>query len=192
MKRIYMITGPAHAGKTTAAEMLKELTGHLIVIRKQAGVIKEMLRALDLTEKQLNGSLREEACDELCGATPRHAMQTLGTEWGRTLIHADIWARISANRTDSLLKATEPRGVAFDDVRFLNEIEVMQEAFPEEGQVVVINIVPEFPEFEGIPATHESEQHELPWDYQIHNKGDKDEFRAQMREVLVSTGWTDV
>ncbi len=192
MKRIYMITGPAHAGKTTAAEIIEGLTDFRTEVGKQAAPIKVMLQALGLTDEELNGKLREQPCDKLCGMTPRYALQTLGTEWGRILIHPDIWASTATRIAKTVFQIPGVEAIAYDDVRFPNEIEVMQEAFPDEGQVVVINIVPEFPEFEGISATHESEQHELPFDYRIHNKGDKNEFRAQVREVLVSTGWTDV
>ena len=30
----------------------------------------------------------------LCGRTPRQALQTLGTEWGRDCIGDDVWVRL--------------------------------------------------------------------------------------------------
>jgi hypothetical protein len=43
-------------------------------------------------------------------------MITLGTEWGRDLVHADIWTRLWAARAECF-----PLVVA-DDVRFPNEV----------------------------------------------------------------------
>jgi hypothetical protein len=47
---------------------------------KFAGPLKSMCMALGLTEAHIEGHLKEVPCELLCGQTPRHAMQTLGTE----------------------------------------------------------------------------------------------------------------
>jgi hypothetical protein len=78
--------------------------------------LKDMLRAIGLDEVYL-GSLKELPCPLLCGATPRHAMQALGSEWGRNLIHPDLWVTLWREKA---YQSKAPLIVA-DDVRFANE-----------------------------------------------------------------------
>ena len=85
---VIAITGQAGSGKTTIAKHL-ELEYNYVRVRF-AEVLKDMLLALGLTEEEINGDLKEKPCSLLLGKTPRHAMQTLGIEWGRNLIHPDI------------------------------------------------------------------------------------------------------
>lgn len=50
--------------------------------------------------------------------TPRYLMQTLGTEWGRQLIHPELWVRAA---TAAMNREPGNRWV-FDDMRFSNEL----------------------------------------------------------------------
>lgn len=52
----------------------------------------------------------------LYGVTPRHLMQTLGTEWGRQCVHPDVWVRAWYESVRGLTH------VVVDDVRFPNEV----------------------------------------------------------------------
>lgn len=60
-------------------------------------------------------------------ATPRRMAQTLGTEWGRRLIHDDLWCSETLARVDSfvaVMRTTLPDDefvIAITDVRFDNE-----------------------------------------------------------------------
>jgi hypothetical protein len=74
-----------------------------------------MLRALGLSEEQVEGSRKEEPAPLLSGATPRKAMQELGTAWGRSL-HPDFWVNLW--RQEAI---KDPRVVVVDDCRFPNE-----------------------------------------------------------------------
>jgi hypothetical protein len=51
--------------------------------------------------------------------TGRHLLQTLGTEWGREQICADVWLQCWANTARALLDKGTP--VVVDDIRFPNE-----------------------------------------------------------------------
>ena len=74
----------------------------------------------DVIERMVEGDLKETPTDHLNGRSPRHAMITLGTEWGRDLIHPDLWVD---TETAHLLGFHSPRDrVLFDDVRFPNEV----------------------------------------------------------------------
>ena len=100
------------AGKTTLAEALeRDLNAERI---RFAGPLKAMLAGL-LREvgadearihEMLDGSLKELPARELLGRTPRYAMQRLGSEWGRELMHENIWTELLR------LRAAPPLGAA--------------------------------------------------------------------------------
>lgn len=58
--------------------------------------------------------------------TPRHAMQTIGTEWGRA-INEHLWVRMTHNRVVKLA-AMDPRPALLfiDGTRFKNEVETIE------------------------------------------------------------------
>ncbi len=114
---VIALTGRAGCGKTTVAKHLVIEHGYVRV--RFAGVLKDMLRVLGLTEDEIEGGLKEAPCSALLGITPRHAMQTLGTEWGRDMIHPDLWAHIWKLRVAAQL--TLGHKVVCDDCRFANE-----------------------------------------------------------------------
>src|SRR5262245_6513313 len=88
MRRIIGLTGKLKSGKTEAALHLCK-KGFTRV--RFAGPLKNMMTCLQLTDAEIEGMLKEQPCDLLCGKTPRYAMQTIGTEWGRALIGEDLW-----------------------------------------------------------------------------------------------------
>ncbi len=54
------------------------------------------------------------------GHSPRFCAQTLGTEWGRDLIHSDLWVAIANQKLKSL---SEFDSLIIPDLRFVNEAE---------------------------------------------------------------------
>jgi len=114
---IIILTGQAGSGKSTIAA---ELAAQGYTVVKFAGPLKAMLRALGLSDAEIEGELKERPCAQLGGCTPRHAMQTLGTEWGRNLIDADIWVAAWQHAVRGVL-ASGGR-VVVDDCRFRNEL----------------------------------------------------------------------
>lgn len=114
---VIALTGLAGSGKSTASKYLVEKHGYQLV--KFAGPLKDMLRAIGLSEAQIEGNLKEEPCEWLQGATPRHAMQTLGTQWGRDCIGAGLWTELWVRRVQLILAAGGR--VVVDDCRFPNE-----------------------------------------------------------------------
>lgn len=113
------LTGPKRSGKDTFAEALVK-EGFTLV--RFADPLKDMLRSLyrsagvdeETIERKIEGDLKEKSCPILCGKTPRHAMQTLGTEW-RDMIGRDLWTNIWASKVDQLDDVVTP------DVRFHHE-----------------------------------------------------------------------
>lgn len=114
---VIAITGSAGAGKTTIAKHL-EIEHHYVRVRF-AEILKGMLRELGLSQEEVDGSLKDAPCSLLLGKTPRHAMQTLGTEWGRYLIHPEIW--VHAWKVKVTQQLTLGHKVVCDDCRHKNE-----------------------------------------------------------------------
>jgi hypothetical protein len=120
--QIIGLTGLAGSGKSVAAQHLMDDHGFERI--KFAGTLKAMLmgyyRELGLSYPEINrrieGDLKEVDDPYLGGRTPRHAMQSLGTEWGRDCMRRDFW--IEAWRIRVLKSQTS---VVVDDVRFDNE-----------------------------------------------------------------------
>lgn len=119
--RVIGLTGRIGSGKSTAANHLINVHGFTLV--KFAGPLKNMMRALGLTEREIEGDLKELPCDLLAGKTPRFAMQQLGTEFGRQMIAEDIWIRAWRAACERL-----PTGasVVADDVRYQNEADAVR------------------------------------------------------------------
>lgn len=117
------------SGKTTIAKYLEEKYHyHRIPF---ADPLKLMMRTLLQSfgynpaagERLLNDPiLKEQILPEL-GVSPRVMMQTLGTEWGRKLVHPEIWLRAWKHSVQEL---GIYGNVVVDDVRFPNEVAIVQ------------------------------------------------------------------
>lgn len=118
------ISGSAGVGKSTAAQYLSQQHG--FVHLKFAGALKAMLRTLlALTgeaeiDRLIEGDLKEMPPPALGFRTPRHAMQTLGTEWGRDCMGENFWVDICKQQIQREIML-EQNSVVVDDVRFENE-----------------------------------------------------------------------
>lgn len=116
LPRVVAFAGLAGSGKTTAANYLVDM-GYTRV--KFATPLKDMLRSIGLTEEHIEGGLKEQPCDMLQGKSPRHAMQTLGAEWGRDCIGDGFWVGLWRIKVDQILEAGGR--VVCDDCRYPNE-----------------------------------------------------------------------
>lgn len=166
------IAGHRGSGKSAAAAILVQRG---FVRQRFAQPLKDMLKSVGLTDEHVDGSLKEAPCELLGGATPRHAMQTLGTEWGRELLHPDLWIILWRARA-----RTTPF-VVVDDVRFPNEVEAIR---AEGGTVWRIKR----PGCIGDGHVSESYISDLAVDREIDNSGDLDFLREQLAVALAGTG----
>lgn len=125
MKTIGLI-GPQGAGKSSVARAAADMicgSGQSAVVVSFARPLKVMIMALldevgidqETANRMVYGDWKEVPIPQIGGATARHLMRTLGTEWGRNQIHPDLWEQIGMGR--SIADYT-----IFDDVRFENEI----------------------------------------------------------------------
>lgn len=165
------ITGKAGSGKTTAANVLVR-AGWVRV--KFADPLKDMLRAMGLTDRHIEGDLKEVPCDLLQGRTPRYAMQTLGTEWGREIIGAGVWTGI-ARRKIGLALAAGLR-VVVDDCRFEDEAQVIRDLG---GTILGISR-------EGSGAGSHTSEAGVTADIDWHNSGTEAELRGFMAYVFLA------
>ncbi len=166
--RVIAFFGYKGCGKSEATNLLVE--GYGYTCHSFAGPLKRMLQALGLTEAQLWGDQKEVASELLGGATPRWAMQSLGTEWGRNLIASDLWT--------NAWNHSMPEGlVTVDDLRFPNEAVIIKLLG---GTIIKI----ERPGLD-VDPTHESEKYvddveAIPPDMTIVNDGTLDQFQAKV------------
>lgn len=117
-KQIVALCGAKGVGKSTLAALISYRHYYPF-----AWTIKAMLIAAGLDKKDLTEPSRKELPNPLLGGkTNRHAMVTLGTEWGRNMIHPDLWLNLWANKVDSI----DEGRVLVDDCRFDNEIQALK------------------------------------------------------------------
>jgi hypothetical protein len=115
------LTGFAGSGKSEVARFLREDAGFRRVAF--ADPLKSMLSAVGFTHEQLYGDQKMVPMPEFGGKTPRHLMQTLGTEWGRRLVDPEIWITLWKRQAEAVMSRRDL--VVADDVRFPNEVEAI-------------------------------------------------------------------
>ena len=174
MFKVIALAGRAGSGKSTLAKYLVENHGYTLV--KFADILKDMLRSLGLTDYELEGDGKEKPCYLLGGKTPRLAMQTLGTEWGRLTIFPDIWVEAWYRRANDILQASGR--VVCDDARFPNEIAAIHNI----GGVAIEIIRPVTDST--IADSHISENHELDTDIVLVNNATTTELFEKLEQFL--------
>jgi hypothetical protein len=176
MPRVIGITGLAGAGKSSAASLLMIHHGFRLV--KFADPLKDMLRSIGLGIDEIEGHKKGLPCRLLGGRSPRYAIQTLGTDWGRSLISDSLWTNIFRARAKVLLLDGSP--VVCDDVRFENEVDVIRDLG---GEIWNIrrNVAGRIGATGGLPG-HESESGVAARraDRTINNNGTLDELLLQV------------
>lgn len=130
MTNVIGLHGDAGVGKSVAADALEEAGFKRV---RFSAPLKDMLCAFFRTsglsemaiERRIDGDLKEVPDVLLGGKTPRYAMQTLGTEWGRVLICEDIWSKAWTARARTELEAGHR--IVAEDVRFGTESSVIHD-----------------------------------------------------------------
>lgn len=119
MAKIIGITGKAGSGKDTAARYLREYRPTQFRSIAFADPIRDAMRVIFGWDHSYFEHPKKNEVDERFGISPRKAMQTLGTEWGRNFINTDLWLILAGARAEPLLGAGF--NVMVTDVRFENE-----------------------------------------------------------------------
>jgi hypothetical protein len=160
------LSGKLKSGKSEAAKKLHH-RGFTIV--KFAGALKQMMTVIGLTQEEIEGNLKELPCELLCGKSPRWAMQSIGTDWGRDMIGKDFWVNVWKRHVESYHGAVP---VVADDVRFQNEADAIRSL----GGIVVRIVRPNLE----IVSGHASEAIDFKSDMTIQNDGTLDGFHHKI------------
>jgi hypothetical protein len=167
------LSGYAGSGKSEAARILIASGWDR---RKFAAPLKGMLQFFlayqgaqaNHIQRMIEGDLKEVPSLMLGGQTPRHAMQALGTEWGRMRMSDSLWV-------DAAMRDLPPRAV-FDDCRFENEAAAIRQR---DGIIVRI-VRPGV----GPVNSHVSEVLVKP-DHVIMNDSDLSELRLRVLRLIL-------
>lgn len=113
------LAGRKGAGKATAAEWL---CFHADFERiALADPIKDGLAAmLGIDACAFSEPALKETVIDWLGCTPRHLMQTLGTEWGQRHVARDLWTRIAQHKIDTHRRRSD-LPIVVTDIRFEHE-----------------------------------------------------------------------
>ena len=150
--------------KISFASPMREFCANLLSALGHDGVV--LLRDRDK---------KEEKIAEI-GVSPRQMMQTLGTEWGRSCIHPELWIMVAAGAVEQQRKLG--RDVVIDDVRFPNEAEMIRRLGGELWLVDRPGVV-----YEGDHASEGALADVVP-DAVINNRGSLEQLREVVAALL--------
>jgi hypothetical protein len=174
------IAGQARVGKDTAGLYLQDRYG----LRRMAFAdpIKRIVaELLGVSLGVLETHPKEDPIYGLC-CSPRYLYQTLGTDWGRNMVHPDLWVRLLEREYTMVKRHPSVHGVVVTDVRMENEASWIRG----QGGVVVHITRQAAP----VVRAHESEQvlEVVEGDRVISNDDTVDALYCQMDD-LVADVW---
>lgn len=173
--RIIGLAGPAGCGKNLVASLVPDAA----VIQLADPIYAALSAILGIPDTVLRQRATKERPIDWLGKSPRQLLQTLGTDWGRTLVAEDIWLRIARRRIEELA-ASGVSTVVIADVRFDNESRMVQEMG---GEVWGVD---RGPTAEVSPHVSEAGLSPGMVDRVIDNTGTPDQTRANVAAILAS------
>lgn len=120
--RLIGIAGKAGSGKDTAGDYLQS-SGAYSKLAFADPIRRGVSAIFDLHRTQMEHPEKEHGLPEI-GRSPRQLMQTLGTEWGRNLVHPDLWIILA--RAAIHADWVRHMNVVVTDVRFENEADMVR------------------------------------------------------------------
>lgn len=179
--KILALVGLAGSGKSTLAAALE--FDRCWKRTRFAEPIKQMIHTLltyqdldsQIATRMVDGDLKEIPTIYLNNHSPRHAMQTLGSEW-RDLIDRNLWTDIWKR---SLVGFPQNSKVVVDDCRFLHEAKVVRSIG---GKILRITRP------NSLPGSHisETEMASIKSDFEIHNNGTPEDLLQTALRILES------
>ena len=143
---------------------------------------------LNINDEEFSYSIVEEI------VTPRKLMQTLGTDWGRNMIHPDLWVMstmadyISYSARGSSCEFEESRWI-FTDTRFPNELQAVKDRG---GLTIEVRRPPVKSDLvyreDGtidLPHISETALDDAEFDYTIINDGSIADLVEKVRDILI-------
>jgi hypothetical protein len=167
------IHGRKQAGKDTLARFIIAARGGYQC--SFADPIRRMLKAgLNIDMDDPYWIARKEEPIPLLGKSPRQLMQTLGTEWGRDLVHPNLWVFMAAQ----VYIASGGPGMVIPDVRLQEEFNWIHE---NDGLIIFLERKDALP-----PGQHRSDflRAPKPGDLVIQNNGTLEELQAEVNYLF--------
>jgi hypothetical protein len=179
--RLIGLAGHGGAGKSTAARELRAMGFEVVTTGGPLkAALRSVLAAFELSpnriERMIEGDLKRKPCELLGGHSPTHAMQTLGTNWGREMVDPQLWIRPARLKIKAALAAR--KRVVLDNVRFDNEGALIREL---DGEIWSVKGGTDMPPD---VAAHSSELYTGPVDRVLRNFGTLDDLRAGIDRAL--------
>lgn len=179
--KVIAFVGNIGAGKTTAAKRLMYYGYDRL---RLADPLKRMLtHGLGIGTEYIDGNKKGDPCEELCGRTARHAMITLGTEWGRNLIHPNLWVTLLQKELEFRIAADKNKFV-IDDVRFLNE-SCWVKGLDIIGVDAKLVRITRISDLEKIQHQSETEMDGIQEDWLVSNNSTLESFHRSIDEMLI-------
>lgn len=174
--QIVAFAGPAGSGKDTAGQYLIDKYGFKRL--SFAGPIYDALESMGFGRPSTQEE--KEAVLPWLGVSWRHMAQTLGTEWGRMLVHANLWIKIAEQRIRG-----EGGRFVITDLRFENESALVREM-----KGIVCHLEGRAHEMAEGTLDHASEAgiHILDGDTQVDNSTTLEELHTQLDQVVRYVG----
>lgn len=173
------LAGRKQSGKTLAAQMLVGDFGYnkISFADPLRTMLCDFLRRFGIPYSNAWRLLTidKEEIIEPIGKSGRQLLQTLGTEWGRNLVHPDVWVMAMNGRTSHELN------YVFDDIRFENEA-----SFIREMGGIMIHVQRDAVEQSGDYHASEAGIRFLPGDIRAENNASIDAFIDAIKSVVDS------
>jgi hypothetical protein len=122
--KIIGFAGRIGSGKTLAASMIPD--AHCL--QWADPIYRGLAAMLSIPDEVLRDRAQKERFLDVGGldVVPRDLLRTLGTEWGRALVHPDIWVMLTMARIDRLADAIGADAFAVCGTRFPNEVQAIR------------------------------------------------------------------
>lgn len=170
------LAGQARTGKDTAGAFL--MSRYCLARLAFAEPIKRGIAAMLGEPYSVIAGWPKEAPIDGLDVTPRHLFQTLGTDWGRDMVHKDLWVGLLRREWREMRNCLDYRGAVITDVRMPNEAGWIRR----EGGLVIHMTRDDRP---GV-RQHASEEPlpVLEGDLTLKNNGTIEELRYRLRDIV--------
>lgn len=181
MKNIAFWSSTPQQGKTTAARFLMDNLNYVKVSLASPlkFMIERLLHSAGYSYNEIQWFLNDgkEQDIEVVGASYRKLARTLGTEWGRNLIHPDIWVNIAEQK---IIHTEAP--LCIDDLRFPNELELLRR-----HDFALVKVVRDASRSDANSHRSDAALRDFDgWDYTIENNGTLEELCSKVQDIAWS------
>lgn len=178
MKQLLIgLAGRARTGKTTAANHLANMHGFQTYAF--ADPLRDgLMNIFNLSPCDFDDDRKEQPIGWL-GRSARELMQSMGTEWGRNMVHPELWLLLAEQNLEFLGQAHDAAtGFVISDLRFENEADFVRKR----GGIVIHVLRPDATEVN--PHVSETGIGIQDNDLVLHNEGALDDLFGQLDEFF--------